>query len=70
MATEKLPNDGMPHHCGTCECCGGRIPCGVTHVREWTYSGECPGHTNTDGTCGGLRHTHARKYPTPGRCHN
>jgi len=42
------------HHCGTCGCCGGRIPCGVHYEREWTSSGECPGHITNEGLCGAL----------------
>lgn len=47
------------HHCGTCGCCGGYIPCGVGHKRTWRGDGSCPGHVNLggkmDGTCGALQ---------------
>ena len=71
MAHSRAPeNKGMPHHCGHCGCCGGHIPCGVTHVRRWTYSGECPGCVNPDGMCGAMIETWRRKRERPGGCHN
>jgi len=51
------------HHCGTCDRCGGDIPCGADYIRRWRRSGECPGRVNWDGTCGALLAVRPRKRP-------
>lgn len=62
--------DKKGHHCGTCGCCGGKIPCGESHIRRWR-SGECPGSINQDGNCGALiSAAKKRKRLKPGACNN
>ena len=67
--TTEAPNNGMRHHCGTCHCCGGTIPCGVTHTRRWRNGGECPGSMN-GRLCGAIAESHERSRPRPGSCQN
>jgi hypothetical protein len=56
----------MSHHCGTCGCCGGDIPCGADYERKWRGDGQCPGNVNRDGTCGALRSVERRDDPPMG----
>lgn len=54
------------HHCGTCACCGGEIPCGETHRRRWRADGECQGYVREDG----LRGAEQLEDDEIGECNN